>query len=84
MLVHTSLILPIGICKATKKSFLNENNIGMEPSKTNPTRWNDTTTIPHHPYIFVPFCQLWFVFVSCVHRRQWEGSAHSHCVVDSL
>ena len=36
----------------------------MEPSKTNQT-----------PSLhLVPFCQLCFVFVSCVHRRVVEGS----------
>ena len=46
----------------------------MEPSKTNPTRWewhhNNFTPSLH----LVPFCQLCFVFVSCVHRRVVEGS----------
>ena len=33
MLVHTSLILLLVSVKPQKKSFLNENNIGMEPTK---------------------------------------------------
>ena len=55
----------------------------MEPSKTSQTRWerhHNTFTPSLH---LVPFCQLCFVFVSCVHSRvvegSWEGIAG--CVV---
>ena len=41
----------------------------MEPSKTSQTRWerHHNTFIPS--LHLVPFCQLCFVFVSCVHSR---------------
>ena len=56
----------------------------MEPSKTSQTRWNDTTTHLHHPYILCHFANYALhVFVSCVHSRvvggSWEGIAG--CVV---
>ena len=49
-------------------------HVGMERSKTSRTRWerhHNTFTPSLH---LVPFCQLGFVFVSCVHRRVEEGS----------
>ena len=73
---YKSLIL------VTKKfSEWKQAHIGMEPSKTNQTKWNDTTTliIPIH---LVPFCQVWFAFVRCVHRSicSWVGGS-AGCVV---
>ena len=61
----------------SRKSFLRENktlvHVGMEPSKTDQTRWeqhHNTFTPSLH---LVPFHQLCFVFVSyLVHGRQWD------------
>ena len=70
--------------KVTKKFFKGKQpHVAMEPSKTSRTRLqhhHNTLTPPLH---LVPFCQLCFVFVSCVHIRvvgeSGEGSAG--CVV---
>ena len=59
-------------------------HVGMEPSKTSQTRCerhHNTFTPSLH---LVPFCQLCFVFVSCVHRRvtvEGSGEGSSGCVV---
>ena len=48
--------------------------VGIEPSKTSQTRWerhHNTFTPSLH---LVPFCQLCFVFASCVRSRVVEGS----------
>ena len=55
-------------------------HVGMERSKTSRTRWerhHNTFTPSLH---LVPFCQLCFVFVSCVHRRVEEGSGEGIAV----
>ena len=58
-------------------------HVGMEPSETSQTRWERH----HNPFTpslhLVPFCQLCFVFVSCVHRSVVEGSGEgiAGCVV---
>ena len=61
--------------KVTKKfSKGKQAHVGMEPSKTSQTRrerHHNTFTPSLH---LVPFCQLCFVFVSCVHRRVVESS----------
>ena len=55
-------------------------HVGMERSKTSRTRWerhHNTFTPSLH---LVPFCQLCFVFVSCVHMRVEEGSGEGIAV----
>ena len=67
--------------KVTKKcSKGKQAHVGMERSKTSRTRWerhHNTFTPSLH---LVPFCQLCFVFVSCVHRRVEEGSGEGIAV----
>ena len=73
-----------GLSKSQKK--VSERKQGMEPSKTSQTRWerhHNTFTPSLH---LVLFCQLCFVFVSCVHRRVVElvegsGEGSAGCVV---
>ena len=70
--------------QVTKKfSERKQAHVGMGPSKTSRTKWerhHNTFTPSLH---LVPFCQLCFVFVSCVHSTvvegSWEGIAG--CVV---
>ena len=55
-------------------------HVGIKRSKTSQTRWErhqNTFTPSLH---LVPFCQLCFVFVSCVHRRVVEGSGEGIAV----
>ena len=72
------------IYKVTKEfSKGKQAHVGMETSKTSQTRCerhHNTFTPSLH---LVPFCQLCFVFVSCVHRRVVVGSGEGSggCVV---
>ena len=60
--------------KVTKKFCgRKQADVGMKPSKTNQTWWewhHNTFTPSLH---LVPFCQLYLVFVVCVHMRVMEG-----------
>ena len=64
----------IKLCKVTKKfSERKQAHVGMEPSKTKQTRWQCHHNNFKPSLHLVPFCQLCFVFVSCVHSRVVEG-----------
>ena len=69
------------ILTSHKKVFQRKQaHVGMERSKTSQTRrerHHNTFTPSLH---LVPFCQLCFVFVSCVHRRVEKGSGEGIAV----
>ena len=74
--VHILLSIKYNVTAEVTKKFSEQNqvHVGMEPSKTNQTRWErhyNTFTPSLH---LVPFCQLCLVFVSYVHQRVVEGS----------
>ena len=75
------VVTPVHISTSPKKfSKGKQAHVGMERSKTSRTRWerhHNTFTPSLH---LVPFCQLCFVFVSCVHRRVEEGSGEGIAV----
>ena len=69
--------------KKSQKSFLNENkHVGMEPSKTNKTRWDRMTPQYFPPSLYIRLVPT-MPCVSGVHRRAVEGSGVGNpgCVV---
>ena len=75
----------LGICLLkSQKSFPNEKSACRDGTlKNQPNKMGTTPQHIHTILHLVAFCQLCFVFVSCVHRRVVEGSGEgiAGCVV---